>query len=84
MATHQKSWHSDSKVTGNKVRCCISNYYFSDVPLVASDTFHITTFRGSPQEKLKDIFLQTDNNIRSFLRKLLKKGVRENPHQYKK
>jgi Rps23 Pro-64 3,4-dihydroxylase Tpa1-like proline 4-hydroxylase len=84
MATHQKSWHSVSKVTVNKVRCCVSNYYFSDVPLVTSDSFHVTTFRGRPQEKLKDIILQIDNRMRSFLRKLFKKGVRENPHQYKK
>lgn len=84
MATHKKSWHSVSKVTANKVRCCISNYYFSDEPLVNSDSFHVTTFRGRPTEKLKDIILQIDNKTRSFLRKLFKKGVRENPHQYKK
>lgn len=84
MATHQKSWHSVSKVTENKVRCCVSNYYFSDTPLLETDRFHITTFRGRPQEKLKDLVLQTDNNVRSILRKVFKKGVRENPHQYKK
>jgi Rps23 Pro-64 3,4-dihydroxylase Tpa1-like proline 4-hydroxylase len=84
MATHQKSWHSVSKVTTDKTRCCISNYYFSDVALNASETFHVTTFRGRPQEKIKDIFLQLDNKARSFLRKIFKKGVRENPHQYKK
>lgn len=84
MATHQNSWHSVSKVTVNKVRCCVSNYYFSDEPLLGSDTFHITTFRGRPTEKLKDIVLQFDNKTRSFLRKLFKTGIRENPHQYKK
>lgn len=84
MATHQKSWHSVSKVTVNKVRCCVSNYYFSEQPLLTSDTFHVTTFRGRPQEKLKDLVLQIDNKIRQSLRVLFKKGVRENPHQYKK
>lgn len=84
MATHQKSWHSVSKVSVEKTRCCVSNYYFSDTPLLISDTFHITTFRGRPKEKLKDLLLQLDNKVRSSLRKVFKKGVRENPHQYKK
>ena len=84
MATHQKSWHSVTKVTVNKVRCCVSNYYFSDVPLLTSDQFHITTFRGRPKEKIKDFVLQLDNGVRSLVRKLFKKGIRENPHQYKK
>ena len=84
MATHKKSWHSVSKVTANKVRCCVSNYYFSDEPLKETDSFHVTTFRGRPQEKLKDTVLQIDNGIRSLVRRIFKKGVRENPHQYKK
>jgi len=84
MTTHQKSWHSVSKVLTNKVRCCVSNYYFSEVPLSISDRFHITTFRGRPQEKIKDVFLQLDNKFRASIRKLFKKGIRENPHQYKK
>ncbi|MFK8060502.1 MAG: 2OG-Fe(II) oxygenase [Polaribacter sp.] len=84
MATHQNSWHSVSKVRADAVRCCVSNYYFSKQPLLASDTFHITTFRGRPTEKLKDFVLQIDNKLRGSLRKLFKKGVRENPHQYKK
>lgn len=84
MATHQKSWHSVSKVEVNNVRCCVSNYYFSLKPLLPSDTFHVTTFRGRPKEKLKDLVLQLDNKVRSTLRFFFKKGVRENPHQYKK
>ena len=84
MATHQNSWHSVSKVEKEAVRYCVSNYYFSDKPLLASDEFHVTTFRGRSSEKVKDIVLQIDNNFRSGLRKIFKKGVRENPHQYKK
>ena len=84
MAAHQNSWHSVSKIVENKVRCCVSNYYFSKEPLLPTDTFHVTTFRGWPKEKLKDILLQIDNKIRSSVRFLFKKGVRENPHQYKK
>ncbi|QTE22196.1 2OG-Fe(II) oxygenase [Polaribacter cellanae] len=84
MATHQKSWHSVNKVLANDMRCCVSNYYFSEKPFLASDNFHITTFRARPEEKAKDFILQIDNKLRSAVRKLFKKGVRENPHQYKK
>ena len=84
MATHQKSWHSVSKVIKNDTRCCISNYYFSQSPILISDSFHITTFRGRPNERIKNVLLIFDSKIRSFVRKIFKKGIRENPHQYKK
>ena len=84
MTTHQKSWHSVSKVLKEDIRCCVSNYYFSKQPLLESDTFHVTTFRGRSSEKVKDLFLRVDTTLRSNIRKLFKKGMRENPHQYKK
>ena len=84
MTTHQKSWHSVSKVLKEDIRRCVSNYYFSNTPLLESDTFHVTTFRGRSSEKIKDLILRVDNTLRSNIRKLFKKGVRENPHQYKK
>lgn len=84
MATHQKSWHSVNQVLANDVRCCVSNYYFSKEPLLSDDNFHITTFRGRPTEKFRDFILKLDNNIRIGVRKIFSKGIRENPHQYKK
>jgi Rps23 Pro-64 3,4-dihydroxylase Tpa1-like proline 4-hydroxylase len=84
MATHQESWHSVNEVIVNDVRCCVSNYYFSEIPLLHDDNFHVTTFRGRPTQKIKDFFLQIDNGLRGSVRRLFKKGIRENPHQYKK
>lgn len=84
MATHQSSWHSVSKVLVDNTRCCVSNYYFSKAPLLPSDSFHVTTFRARPGEKVKDYILRLDNKLRQSLRVLFKKGVRENPHHYKK
>ena len=84
MVTHQNSWHSVSKVIADKERCCISNYYFSDFPVLLSDTFHVTSFRGRPGEIFKDTFLRIDSSFRGILRKIFKNGIRENPHHYKK
>ena len=85
MATHQTSWHSVNKVQSDgDSRCCISNYYFSPNSLKETDKFHVTKFRGRPGEKLKNFVLDTDANLRMLVRKLFKKGIRKNPHIYKK
>lgn len=85
MATHQTSWHSVNKVhSDSDSRCCISNYYFSPNSLKETDKFHVTKFRGRPEETLKNFVLDTDANLRMLVRKLFKKGIRKNPHVYKK
>lgn len=84
MATHQKSWHSVNEVLVDKSRCCVSNYYFSKTPNEHSNKFHVTTFRGRPKEYFLDFILNMDNKLRMTVRKFFKKGIVENPHQYKK
>jgi Rps23 Pro-64 3,4-dihydroxylase Tpa1-like proline 4-hydroxylase len=84
MATHDASWHSVNKVKSEKAsRCCISNYYFSPNSLKATDKFHVTKYRGRPEETLKNIILDADAQLRMLLRKIFKKGIRKNPHIYK-
>lgn len=84
VATHQTSWHSVSPVVGNASRNCVSNYYFSNLPLRQDDEFHVTSFRGRPNQKLRDQILKIDASLRMNIRKIFKKGIRENPHVYKK
>ena len=84
MATHQGSWHSVSPVKIDRIRCCVSNYYFSAEPLLSSDEFHVTSFRGRPEQKTVDLLLRVDSTVRMGIRKVFKKGVVENPHVYKK
>lgn len=84
MATHDTSWHSVNQVAIDGNRCCISNYYFSDAPLKPTDKFHVTKFRGRPEDTFTNIILDLDANLRMLLRKIFKKGVRKNPHVYKK
>ena len=84
METHQTSWHSVNPISGDGIRSCVSNYYFSPEPARADDEFHITFFRGRPENRLQDLALLADGYARSGLRKLFRKGVRENPHVYKR
>lgn len=84
MVTHNKSLHSVSPVVFDGFRCCISNYYFSKKAVFVSDKFHVTSFRGRPENKFTDAILQIDTFLRMNLRKIFHKGIKENPHVYKK
>lgn len=84
MATHNNSLHSVSPVTFDGFRCCVSNYYFSGEPLKETDSFHVTSFRGRPENKIADLVLRADAWLRMGVRKIFKRGFRENPHVYKK
>lgn len=84
MATHNSSMHSVSPVVYDGFRCCVSNYYFSETPLLESDSFHVTSFRGRPENKVADKILQLDAWLRMGIRKVFTKGIKENPHVYKK
>lgn len=84
MATHNSSLHSVSLVIYEGFRRCVSNYYFANEPLLETDRFHVTSFRGRPEKKLSDLMLRTDTFLRMALRKIFKKGIKENPHVYKK
>jgi Rps23 Pro-64 3,4-dihydroxylase Tpa1-like proline 4-hydroxylase len=85
MATHDASWHSVSPISNETLsRCCVSNYYFSDTSLKTGESFHVTSFRGRPEQKVRDFVLRADIAARMALRKVFKMGVVENKHVYKK
>lgn len=84
MATHNQSWHSVSPIKADGFRCCVSNYYFADEALKADDTFHVTSFRGRPEQKVRDVVLRADATARMAIRKVFSKGVVENEHLYKR
>lgn len=84
MATHEKSWHSVSKVNVDRSRCCVSNYYFSAQPLEDHEYFHVTSFRGRPEQPVRDLVLQGDGALRQGIRKVFKNGLVDNKHVYDK
>jgi Rps23 Pro-64 3,4-dihydroxylase Tpa1-like proline 4-hydroxylase len=82
MVTHQASWHSVSPNVCGDDRCCVSNYYFSKLPVDGVEHFHVTSFRGRPEQRLRDLVLRTDIWLRMAIRKAFPLGIRENPHYY--
>ncbi len=84
MITNTKAWHSVSTVCADRQRYCISNYYFSAIPAEEREYFHVTTFRGRPEQRLRDIALRADSLLRMSLRKLFPKGFVKTHHYYKK
>ncbi len=74
MATHDSSWHSVNQVREKRPRCCISNYYFSPDPL-NHPYFHVTSFRGRPEQPIRDLALRLDAKLRMGLRKVVKRGI---------
>lgn len=74
METNKYSWHSVSKVTAERPRCCVSNYYFSEISPDGDEYFHVTSFTGRPEQRLKRFFGVLDNALRNVVSKTLKTG----------
>lgn len=74
METNNKSWHSVSPVIVENYRCCVSNYYFSEISPNGSKYFHVTSFTGRPEETWKRVFSTFDNFSRNIISKVLKTG----------
>lgn len=81
MITHRASWHSVSRNETSVDRCCVSNYYFSVNPFEGAGYYHVTEFRGRPEQPVRDLALRADNWLRTFIRTRFPK-VFSNPHFY--
>lgn len=78
METNKYSWHSVNPVRINRPRCCVSNYYFSELSPDRRDYFHVTTFTGRPDEKGKQILGVVDNMARNAVSRTFKFGRGKN------
>lgn len=84
MQTDERSWHSVSKVERAGNRCCVSNYYFSPHPVGQDAAYHVTSFRGWPQQKAADLVMRADSALRLAVRKVGGNWLFKNPHVYNK
>jgi Rps23 Pro-64 3,4-dihydroxylase Tpa1-like proline 4-hydroxylase len=82
MATTRGSWHSVPQIRASQPRYCVSNYYFSADSPEQENYFHVTSFRGRPEQPFRDLALRVDIALRMFLRRLRPRGVVENKHYY--
>lgn len=84
MITNRTSWHSVSPVVADDLRCCVSNYYFSRFPADGEEYFHVTSFRGRPEQPVRDLVLQVDAKLRMAVRAVMPKGAVKTSHFYDK
>ena len=75
METTHTSYHSVNQVKTIGHRCCVSNYYFSPISPSGLEYFHVTEFKGRPEEPFKRAVSQVDTLLRSMVRKVKKSGL---------
>ncbi len=74
METNRSSWHSVSPVAVDTPRCCVSNYYFSQESPHGDEYFHVTSFTGRPEQRIKKVMGFIDNFARNFVSRIFKIG----------
>ncbi|UAJ09270.1 2OG-Fe(II) oxygenase [Glacieibacterium megasporae] len=84
MSTGRESWHSVNKVVADAKRCCVSNYYFASQPTEGVEHFHVTSFRGRPEQPVVDLVLQADAFARNAVRMILPHGAAATTHIYRR
>jgi Rps23 Pro-64 3,4-dihydroxylase Tpa1-like proline 4-hydroxylase len=84
MTTGPESWHSVSTVRVDVPRCCVSNYYFSEYPVGDKEYFRVTTFRGRPEQPIRDMVLRADAALRQGIRALKPAGLVRTTHLYER
>lgn len=78
METTPISWHSVSEVRVDKVRKCVSNYYFSPLSPTGHDYFNVTSFSARPEQPLRRVIANIDNRLRQAVRKVAPDGLGKN------
>lgn len=68
METNPWSWHSVSPVTVDRMRCCVSNYYFSPFSPTGEQYFNVTSFSARPDQKVRRVMAWVDNRLRQCVR----------------
>lgn len=84
MQTDKTSWHSVSPIRHNGTRTCVSNYFFTLQPVDGNPEYHVTSFRGRPEQKFKDLLMKGDNALRQAVKETLGEAIFKNKHVYNK
>jgi Rps23 Pro-64 3,4-dihydroxylase Tpa1-like proline 4-hydroxylase len=86
MNTNRTSYHSVNPIrgVGEAARNCISNYYFSPESPEGYDYFHVTSFRGRPEQPLRDAWLRFDAWARGVYRTFKPRKAADVKHKYER
>lgn len=75
METNPWSWHSVKEVCVDRLRCCVSNYYFSPTSPTGREYFNVTSFSARPEQKVLRAVTWVDNMVRQFVRQIVPGGL---------
>ncbi|MCD6023416.1 MAG: 2OG-Fe(II) oxygenase superfamily protein [Fibrobacteria bacterium] len=84
MNTNRTSYHSVNPIRGanGRTRNCVSNYYFSPESPEGFDYFHVTSFRGRPEQPVRDAWLRFDAWARGVYRAFRPRKPEDVKHRY--
>jgi Rps23 Pro-64 3,4-dihydroxylase Tpa1-like proline 4-hydroxylase len=84
MNTNRTSFHSVNPIrgAGSAARRCVSNYYFSPESPEGYDYFHVTSFRGRPEQPARDAWLRFDAWARGIFRLMKPRKASDIKHRY--
>jgi Rps23 Pro-64 3,4-dihydroxylase Tpa1-like proline 4-hydroxylase len=84
MNTNRTSFHSVNPLRGcgALTRNCVSNYYFSPDSPEGYDYTHVTSFRGRPEQPLRDLWLRLDAWGRGAFRRFRPRKADSIRHRY--
>jgi Rps23 Pro-64 3,4-dihydroxylase Tpa1-like proline 4-hydroxylase len=84
MNTNRTSFHSVNPIrgAGDMARNCVSNYYFSSESPEGYDYFHVTRFRGRPEQPLRDLWVRLDARLREAYRFFRPRKPESVKHKY--
>jgi hypothetical protein len=85
MNTNRTSYHSVRPISGcgTMTRNCVSNYYFSPSSPEGYEYSHVTSFRGRPEQPLRDAWLRFDAWARGVYRLVRPRTAASVKHKYK-
>lgn len=74
METNRYSWHSVNEVLVENPRCCVSSYFFSKISPDNKEYFHVTSFKGRPNQYFLKFISPVDNLLRNIFSKIFLYG----------
>jgi hypothetical protein len=75
METNPLAWHSVSEVMVDRLRCCVSNYYFSPRSPTGVNYSNVTSFSARPEQPVRRAVAWVDGKVRQAVRWLAPSGL---------